>query len=124
MEYIIIDGDDIGRRITSCYITNDEVQLAKISTEMSNTVIEISQLLQEAGYQVIFCAADGVVGMNPNRVNLKALFDRIQVLAPRGVTFSAGTGGNLQQAYLALTHAKCSGKNLLIHYELISKDAN
>jgi hypothetical protein len=122
MEYIIIDGDDIGRRITSCYITNDEKQLAKISIEMSSTVIKISQLLQEAGYQVIFCAADGVVGMNPNQVDLKALFDRIRSLAPNGVTFSAGAGESLRQAYLALTHAKCSGKNLLINYEWLNKE--
>lgn len=122
MEYIIIDGDDIGRRITSCYITNDEIQLAKISTEMSSTVLEISQLLQEAGYQVIFCAADGVVGRNSNRGDVKALFNRIQSLAPKGVTFSVGTGENLQQAYLALTHAKCSGKNVLIYYEWINKE--
>jgi hypothetical protein len=47
MEYILIDRDDIGRRITSCYITNDQVQLAKISTEMSSTVLEVSQLLKE-----------------------------------------------------------------------------
>jgi hypothetical protein len=124
MEYIIIDGDDIGRRITSCYITNDEIQLAKISTEMSSTVLEISQLLQKAGYQVIFCAADGVVGVNQNRVDLKELFDSIQSLAPKGVTFSAGTGENLRQAYLALIHAKCSGKNLLVHYEWLNKETN
>jgi len=124
MEYIIIDGDDIGRRITSCYITNDEIQLAKISTEMSSTVIKISQLLHEAGYQVIFCAADGVVGMNPNRVDLKVLFEKIKLLAPKGVTFSAGKGENLRQAYLALTHAKCSGKNLLIDYEWLNRKPN
>ncbi|SRR6266511_198124 len=122
MEYIIIDGDDIGRRITSCYITNDENQLAKISTEMSSTVIKISQLLQEAGYEVIFCAADGVVGMNSNRVDRETLFNSIQSLAPKGVTFSAGTGENLRQAYLALTHAKCSGKNLLVHYEWLNRE--
>src|SRR5215216_2300207 len=98
MEYIIIDGDDIGRRITSCYITNDEVQLAKISTEMSSAVIAISQLLQKMDYQVIYCAADGVVGMNPNQVDLKALFAKIRLLVPKDVTFSAGTGENLRQA--------------------------
>ena len=124
MIFIIIDGDDIGRKITSCYISNDETRLAKISIDMSSAVAAISQLLQEVGFRVIFCAADGVVGVNSNRVDVGRLFNRIRSIAPEDVTFSAGTGESLRQAYLALTHAKCSGKNMHIDYECLNKELN
>ena len=88
MVFIIIDGDDIGRKITSCYISNDESRLAKISVDMGGAVVAISQLLQEMGFRVIFCAADGVVGVNSNRVDVERLFNRIRAFAPEGVTFS------------------------------------
>ncbi|WP_437925354.1 mCpol domain-containing protein [Sorangium sp. So ce291] len=124
MIFIIIDGDDIGRKITSCYISNNESKLAQISVDMSRTVTAISLLLNKMGFRVIFCAADGVVGANANPVNAEELLDKIRELAPEGVTFSAGTGPSLQQAYLALTHAKCSGKNMHVDYESIRQKFN
>ncbi|WP_437574194.1 mCpol domain-containing protein [Sorangium sp. So ce887] len=122
MVFIIIDGDDIGRKITSCYISNDESRLAQISIDMSRAVVAISRLLDKMGFRVIFCAADGVVGANENPINADKLLDQIRELAPKGITFSAGTGQSLQQAYLALTHAKCSGKNMHVDYEIIHQE--
>lgn len=121
MQYIIVDGDDIGRKITSCLITNDEVRLARISVDMSSAVAAISNLLERSGFRVSFCAADGVVAASELQVDPRTLFKQIRALAPAGVTFSAGTGCNLQQAYVALTHAKCSGKNMHVDYASLSR---
>jgi hypothetical protein len=116
MLYLIVDGDDIGRKITSYFITNDEARLTRISTDMTTAVGAISVVLQESGFRVFFCAADGVVAANPNQVDAEKLFERVRSLAPEGITFSAGTGETLQQAYVALMQAKCSGKNRHLDY--------
>jgi hypothetical protein len=116
MFYIIVDGDDIGRKITSCFITNDETRLAGISAEMTAAVQAISAILQEAGFRVFFCAADGVVAVNENQVEMTKLFERVRSSAPEGITFTAGTGEMLQHAYLALMQAKSTGKNRHLDY--------
>ena len=116
MLYLIVDGDDIGRRITSCFISNDETRLARISADMTAAVGAIASVLQNGGFRVFFCAADGVVAANPNQVDVAKLFERVRSLAPEGVTFSAGSGETMQEAYVALMQAKCSGKNRYLDY--------
>lgn len=117
--FIIIDGDDVGRKITSCYLSNDEARLGQISDIMSTTVTQIAQTLRRNGFRVIFCAADGVVATTEATPDVLSIYHSVQQVAPTGFTFSAGTGKTLQQAYLALMHAKCSGKNMLSDYNLI-----
>lgn len=121
--FIIIDGDDIGRKITSCYLSNNEARLGQISDVMSNAVAEVAKILRENRFRVIFCAADGVVATIDTDVDALSIFERIRQVAPEGFTFSAGIGQTLQQAYLALMHAKCSGKNTLSDYSLIKSSS-
>ncbi|MCY1030676.1 mCpol domain-containing protein [Corallococcus sp. BB11-1] len=110
--YISIDGDDIGRKITACYIENDEQKLSNLSNLLSVAVRKITKLLQAEGFSVIFSAADGVVGFSDKpSIDFPALHKKIQSIAPLGITFSAGVGRSLREAYLALTYAKSSGKN-------------
>ena len=122
--FIILDGDDIGRKITSCCISNNEFKLAAISREMNEAVVSIGRMLGELGFRIIFCAADGVVAARDLEFNANEVFNQVRLLAPEGVTFSAGVGQDLQQAYLALTQAKCSGKNKLLTYEQVGKNAS
>lgn len=121
--FIIIDGDDVGRKITSCYLSNDEARLGQISHIMTTTVTQIAQILRQNGFRVIFCAADGVVATSEAAADALSIFDSVRRVAPTGFTFSAGAGGTLQQAYLALMHAKCSGKNTLSDYSLINRSS-
>lgn len=114
--FIIVDGDDIGRKITHCYVTNDSRRLAAISRDVNAAVTAISELLKSLGFRVIFCAADGVVASVDNTFDPDSVMSRVRTLSPEGVTFSAGVGGTLQQAYVALTEAKCSGKNAIVRY--------
>jgi hypothetical protein len=65
---------------------------------------------------VIFCAADGVVASIEIDVDFKEIFKKINILAPKGITFSAGVGTSLKEAYIALISAKSNGKNCLHEY--------
>lgn len=113
--YVTIDGDDIGRKITACYIENNEAKLNELSTSLSAAVQRIADLLRAEGFKIIFSAADGVVGSSTTpRISLSELHQKIQALAPPGITFSAGVGRSLRDAYLALTYAKSSGKNSIV----------
>ena len=122
--YITIDGDDVGRKITSCYITNNKKMLEKISTSLVKATNEISELLVENGFTIIFCAADGVVAEIDEYSDLKGLFTKIQKLSPENSSFSAGVGGDLRSAYLALLNSKSSGKNTICIYDEIKNYSN
>lgn len=115
--YLTIDGDDIGRKITACYLENDELKLSEISHSLSCAVQAISALLQARGFKLIFSAADGIVGvLKGDEIDFLILFNQIQELAPLGITFSAGIGSSLRDAYCALTYAKSTGKNNLVDW--------
>lgn len=116
MKYISIDGDDVGRKITSCYLSNNCSELKSLSKFLEETTREISNKLEKYGFDIIFCAADGVVASTQLDVELEAIFIELQGLAPSGITFSAGVGSNLRESYVALTSAKCNGKNCMHEY--------
>ncbi|MDP2560763.1 mCpol domain-containing protein [Psychrobium sp. 1_MG-2023] len=113
MKYISIDGDDIGRKITSCYLNNDENKLQLISHDLENVTLAIADYLIDNGFSIVFRAADGVVASTTNECNFSKIFSDISSLHSNGITFSAGVGESLREAYIALLNAKSSGKNCL-----------
>ena len=119
MEYITIDGDDVGRKITASYLSNDEVGLRSLSHELETTTKKIAELLESFGFNVIFCAADGVVASCEDYPDFEDVFIGIQKLTPNSINFSAGVGSNLKDAYVALLDAKSNGKNQLCNYSKI-----
>jgi hypothetical protein len=120
--YIVIDGDDSGRKITACYINNDEPRLRQISADLQSASLSISDLLSGHGFQIVFCAADGVAAAT-SRIDVKwdELFRSVREIAPHGFTFSAGVGDDLQEAYIALLNAKCLGKDRLEQFGDIAR---
>ena len=120
MKYISIDGDDVGRRITACYISNDEKELQEISKNLELSIRKIASLLVSLGFNVLFCAADGVVASTEKTVDFTNIFEIINSLAPKGISYSAGVGDTLREAYIALQAAKSNGKNCLYEYSEIS----
>lgn len=120
MKYISIDGDDVGRKITACYLSNDRNGLAVLSQSLQASTKAISIRLEEYGFEVIFCAADGVVASTELDVDLKSTFSEIREISPDGVTFSAGSGANLRESYIALLSAKSNGKNCLHEYSALA----
>ena len=123
MKYISIDGDDVGRKITSYYLSNNKNGLTELSQSLQISTEGISSKLESHGFDIIFCAADGVVASTELEVDVEFIFGEIRSLAPRGITFSAGAGSSLQESYIALTSAKCNGKNCLHEYAQLSAES-
>lgn len=120
--FIVIDGDDSGRKIAACFINNDQKGLAEISQQLKQAAADVSEFLISNGFKIIFCAADGVTATRADKAqDYAALFQNIQSLSPHNMTFSAGVGTTLQEAYIALLDAKSSGKNRLSGYSEIAK---
>jgi len=119
LKYISIDGDDVGRKITSYYLSNDCDGLEELSRSIQASTKAISVKLQEHGFDIIFCAADGVVASTEKYVDMKSIFSEIRKMSPDGFTFSAGSGSSLRESYIALTSAKSNGKNCLHEYSTL-----
>lgn len=115
--YIVIDGDDSGRKIAACYINNDEIRLRQISDDLERATLSISDLLIRTGFRILFRAADGVAAVTQSNINWRDMFEKIRKGSPNGFTFSAGVGNNLHEAYVALLNAKCLGKDRLSHFD-------
>ncbi len=125
MKYISIDGDDVGRKITACYISNDERKLQEISKSLEITTLSISTLLSSLGFNILFCAADGIAASIEKPIKFTSLFEDIRSLTPEWISYSAGVGQNLREAFVALQSAKCNGKNRLCEYsEIVDNQLN
>ena len=73
---------------------------------------KVENLLVESGYTVIFCAADGVVARKPNidPASAAEIYASLRKIGGKDLTFSAGIGQSLREAYVALLAAKSNGK--------------
>jgi hypothetical protein len=116
LKYISIDGDDVGRIITSCYLSNDENKLTSISRQLEEITLKIAALLDARGFKVIFRAADGVVAKIDSELDFDALFLSISSCSTNHITFSAGVGSCLREACIALLSSKSNGKNQLSYF--------
>lgn len=117
MTYVVIDGDDVGRRMASFYFTNDAEGLSRFTSKVNETILQVAHLLRSAGYDVIFCAADGVAAQAESPISDSTdLFLAIEAIGGGDMTFSAGVGATLREAYVALLSAKSAGKAQLCVY--------
>ncbi|MEC6833592.1 mCpol domain-containing protein [Photobacterium toruni] len=114
MIFITIDGDDVGQMITSSYLKNDINELSRINKVVNKKTTLISALLVAQGFNIIFCAADGVAAyIQQDTVDNDFLFQSIDTLSNPDLHFSVGIGTTLQEAYIALLSAKSNGKRCL-----------
>lgn len=121
MTYIAIDGDDVGRRITAMYLRNDPISLGEIAAMVQDKVQQIAGTLRAQGFTVIFCAADGVVAYAASPLSgVSEVYQLIQLIGGNELSFSAGVGGSLREAYVALLSAKSNGKARMVKYEDIA----
>ncbi|MCC3735947.1 mCpol domain-containing protein [Rouxiella badensis] len=118
MIYVTIDGDDVGQKISASYLFNNVDELIKLNKLVNFATLEISEILADYGFEIIFRAADGVAGMIANEfIDLRGLFNKIQTISCEDITFSMGSGSTLKDSYVALITAKSNGKNQ--HYSLV-----
>lgn len=114
MQYLYIDGDDIGLTIESSFMSNDEVRLAEINNHVKSCIKKITLYLKENGGSIIFSGADGIICKSDN-VELQTLLDYIREVSSN-ITFSIGAGETLCNSYIALRYAKSNGKNIAVFY--------
>ena len=123
MVYVTIDGDDVGQKISASYLFNKVDELIKINELVSFATLNISNILAEYGFKIIFRAADGVAGTIDNDfIDLREVFNKIQEVSCEDITFSMGSGSSLKDSYVALITAKSNGKNQ--HYSLVGGGGN
>lgn len=120
MIYVTIDGDDIGRKLASCYLSNRVEALRATKNLVDRKTKEISELLSSVGYEVFFCAADGISGaVSSDKIDINFLYQRIETISGDDLTFSVGVGNSLRESYVALLYAKSSGKAQICDFESI-----
>ncbi|GLS72337.1 mCpol domain-containing protein [Methylobacterium tardum] len=118
MLFITVDGDDIGQKISACYLNNDVESLSLLNEFVQSIVRKIADYLQSEGFKIIFCAADGVAGfIDLPDLDLARIYNRISNFSERQLTFSAGVGANLRESYFALSFAKSNGKARICQFK-------
>jgi hypothetical protein len=116
VKYITIDGDDIGQKITSAYLTNNVYELIRVNDLVKEKTELIAAYLESEGFEIIFCAADGVAGVTQSELDNRAIYSEIKKIAEDELSFSVGVGDTLRDAYVALLSAKSSGKGQLHNF--------
>jgi hypothetical protein len=108
--YISVDGDDTGNKIAKSYLENDEAALARIIQELNSFLTQICEYLELIGFEIIFCAADGIA-CKGSILDIDDFVHHIRTIRKPDYTFSVGIGNDLQTSYLALKYAKAVGKD-------------
>lgn len=114
--YLSIDGDDIGNKIASKYLENDEAGLAETVHRLTAIVAQICEHLKLLGFEIIFCAADGIV-CKGSVLDQDSLTSFITTIGEPDFTFSVGIGDDLRSSFFALKYAKATGKNRIASLE-------
>lgn len=123
MIYVAIDGDDIGRKLASSYLANRVDNLKATKDLIDLKTKEISDFLSSLGYDVFFCAADGVTGvLKADQIDTFSLYQGIENIGGSEISFSVGVGKSLRESYVALLYAKSTGKARVCEFSSIDKD--
>lgn len=117
MNYIYIDGDNIGLKIEQSFLNNNERDLLEINSKVTNAVKHITSYLITCKYEIIFSGADGIISKG-ELMNFHNLLKIVRAIDSE-LTFSIGIGNSLKDSYVALRYAKSYGKNIAIR---ISED--
>ena len=112
MDYLYIDGDNIGLKIENSFLNNDESSLKFINNMVSDIISSITIFLKENRQEIIFSGADGIISKGFD-IKIPELVDFIRQ-TNSVLTFSIGCGKNLREAYMALRYAKSLNKNIAV----------
>jgi hypothetical protein len=114
MGYTYIDGDNIGLKIETSFLENDEQSLIEINRKVQESIGLITNFLLERKQQIIFSGADGIICKGDN-LDIGDTIDFIR-LNNKDLTFSIGEGIDLKDCYIALRYAKSLTKNIGVKY--------
>ncbi len=54
MKYISIDGDDVGRKITSCFLSNNSEKLSELSSALKLSTKKMASFLNDMQFAILF----------------------------------------------------------------------
>jgi hypothetical protein len=81
-------------------------------------VASLNEKLTAQGAKILLCGGDSILAEFDSPLSPKLIYDLFLGTAP--VSFSAGTGETMLEAYIALKTAKASGKRCWIEYRDLS----
>lgn len=114
MIYIGIDGDNVGTKIEKSLLENDEINVARVSEEITSSVIKITNYLKIINFKIIFSTGDDILCKGES-IEIDNLSDFLAEIKNTN-TFSVGIGNTLEKTYVALKYAKSIGKNKIVKY--------
>jgi GTP cyclohydrolase III len=125
IQYLAIDGDDVGHQLEYFVMTNQTQQLADFFITFQSAMSWLEdKLTKELGGTIIFNGGDNLLACLPSvscsPEMLEQLRDDFAKLARK--TLSVGVGRSSRQAYFALKLAKSSGKNRVERFEELAGD--
>lgn len=110
MNYLAIDGDNIGLLLEKSLLSNNEIEIRAISEKIKKEIDRIAQHLSERGYKMLICAGDNILckakAIDPHHI--------VSLLESSSIPFSAGIGSSLRSVFLSLRYAKATGKGKLV----------
>jgi minimal CRISPR polymerase domain len=113
--YLAVDGDDIGRRLELCMVTNDIEALSAFASSFDSAVNSMVDYLRGVdGVDVILFGGDSIMMKVRDEMLDLALRAVNETGRDKGFTFSGGYASTMREAYLALKIAKASGKDRIV----------
>lgn len=114
MTFTYIDGDNIGLRIETSFLENDERSLIAVNEMVKYSIETITDFLIYHNQSIIFSGADGII-CKGQHLDINNLIDFIRTTISE-ISFSIGVGKNLKDCYVALRYAKAKQKNIGVEY--------
>lgn len=112
--FLAIDGDDIGRAVERLIVLATADEVAAFSQAVDAALDDITQRIEERGALVILRGGDSLLAEMPE-IRPEEI-EQLLAGASGTLTFSAGTGGTMRNAFLALKLAKASGKRRCVEW--------
>lgn len=112
--YLAIDGDDVGRAVERLIVLASAQEVSAFSRQVSDAMETIVLRIQALGAIVVMQGGDSILA-ELAELPLEDLEQLIRV-EPPAVTFSAGIGQTMSEAFLALKLAKAAGKHRCVKW--------
>lgn len=116
--FLAIDGDDVGSELERLVVLCQAEALTQYWKNVTSIVAGLNERLIAQGAKILLCGGDSILAEFHETLSPKLIYDLFLGTAP--VSFSAGTGETMLEAYIALKTAKANGKRCWIEYKDLS----
>lgn len=116
-QFVLLDGDHVGRRIEDLMLRNALPRLYFLLKDLDEAVVLLARAFRKAGGLVYLAGGDSVLGSIDN---VRTLLDGLApVRNALPFTFSGGVGTTVQEALTALKLAKARGPGQIVRVRRI-----